>query len=140
MPNPIIMNIGGDIISGVAESIISGGSLLLAGSYTSTVTAKARAQYDYSKIKVGTLGSGLNCVGMALYDAASGTTSEVAILTRGIVITNAQGNCLVGRQAEANEASAGEGSVTVGANAGRGIGRILTEAASGGFTILRLNI
>ena len=140
MPIPVIVGLGGNIFSAVAESAISGGAWMLAGSYTSTVTAKSSAQYDYSKIKVGTLGSGLNCVGMALYDRASGTTNEVAVLTQGIVITNAQGNCNAGRQAEPNEATAGEGSVTTGANAGRGIGRILTEAASGGFTIVRLNI
>lgn len=139
MPSPVIVGFGGETFSAVAEGNISGGTLLQAGSYTSTVTAKTQAQYDYSKVKVSTGGSGLNCVGMALQDAASGTTSTIAVLRRGVIITNANGNVLAGRQIEADE-SAANGSVSPGANAGRRIGTALTEAASGGFCIALLNL
>ena len=140
MPTPVIIGLGGEIFSAVANGNVSGGALLQAGSYTSTVTAKTAAQYDYSKVLVSTGGSGLNCVGLALYDQASGTTNEVAVLRRGLIITNVDGDVLAGRQVEAAEAVAGEGALAPGANAGRRVGTALTEAASGGFCIALLNL
>lgn len=139
MPQPSIVGIGGNIFSAVAASVISGGAWITAGSYTSTVTNGSVTQYDYSKILAKTGGSGLEVIGMALYDRASGTTNEVAILREGIVIVPANGAVEAGRQVEASSAAA-DGCVIVGANAGRGIGRGLTTAASGGYTIMLLDI
>jgi hypothetical protein len=139
MPQPSIVGIGGEIFSAVAEGAISGGALLQAGSYTSTVTNGSLSIYDYSKIKVSCGGSGLNCAGMALYDRASGTTNEVAVLRRGIVIVPANGAVEAGRSIEPSSAGA-DACVLTAANAGRSIGKGLTTAASGGYTIALLNI
>ena len=139
MPTPIIIGIGGDLFSAVAEGNISGGAFVKAGSYTSTVTALSAAQYDYSKIKVSTGGSGLECVGLALYDRASGTTNEVAVLRRGTILIAANGNVQASRQVEPDDAAAAA-QVSTAANAARGIGRALTTAASGGFCIVNLNL
>src|SRR3990167_7590952 len=108
MVTPVIIDDGqGNVFSAVAEAICSGGAMLAAGSYTSTVTARTEAQYDYSKIRVGNGGSGLNCVGMALYDVASGTTNEVAVLRRGIVILPVNGNLNAGNPCAATSTADG---------------------------------
>jgi|SRR3990167_3315268 len=125
----------------IAEGVVSGGALLQAGSYTSLVTsADVTTDYVYSRIKVSQGGSGLNCVGVALYTAGSNT--PVTVLQKGLFIFGADGNVNAGRQVEpvSQDAADGIGAVAPGANAGRGIGRALTEAASGGFTIVALNM
>lgn len=137
MASPILIDDEGKIFSAVAEGPISGASWMKAGSYTSTVTAGTSAQYSYSKIKLQNGGSGLNCVGLALYAAASGST--VAVLRRGTAILPANGDVTAGQTVKASEAN-GDGAVLGAATAGHVIGRGLTEAASGGFTIVNFSV
>lgn len=137
MASPILIDDEGKIFSAVAEGPVSGASWMLAGSYTSTVTSLASSQYAYSKIKVQNGGSAANCVGLALYAAASGST--VAVLRRGTAILPTNGNVNAGRTVTATEAN-GDGAVGPSTTASQLIGRALTEAASGGFTIVNFSL
>ena len=120
--------------TGVAETNISGGAWLKAGSYTSTVTAGTSAQYNYQKVKLGTSASGLECVGLALYDVASGTSNEVAFLRCGVGIFPVTANVNAGQAVSPSTFDA-VGPTASTLEHGQ-IGRALTEAASGGYSII----
>lgn len=123
------------------EGVVSGGAWLLAGSYTSVVTsADPTAMYRRDLVKVSQGGSGLNCVGLAMYTA--GSNQPMAALLQGLCIVGAVGNNNAGRQLEAagEDAAGGLSASVTGANAGRSVGRCLTEGASGGFCLAYVNI
>jgi hypothetical protein len=131
------------IFSAVAEGIVSGGQMVVAGSYTSTVTSNAMSVFSYDKIKVSQGGSGTTYpIGIALDTVASGTSNAVSVIRKLLTIVAVNGNV-----------GAGDPIVPVGNNAsnepivapvGAGveeavIGRAYTEAASGGYCIAWLD-
>src|SRR3990167_8779905 len=73
----------------VAGVAITGGCLYMTGSYTNTVAASET--YDYREVLVTALASGQLCAGLALYNRASGTNNEVALLRRGVVLAQTNG-------------------------------------------------
>lgn len=131
-----------NIITATAAVAVSGGNLYLTGSYTNTVAADET--FDYTEILVTALASGQFCAGLALYDRASGTNNEVALLRRGIVLAKTNGNIGAATRVAAAHATADGypviGPATAGRNGDDIIGTALIEAASGGFTYLMLNL
>ena len=121
---------------------ITGGTLYQTGSYTNTVAAGET--FDYTENLVTAIASGQFCAGVALYDRASGTNNEVALLRRGIVLAQANSAVLASSAVCASTATA-DGLPTVapptaGRNGDDIIGRVLQTAASGEYTYLLLNI
>ena len=133
----------GNLFTAVAGVAVSGGTLYATGSYTNTVAAAET--YDYTEVLVTTIASGQNCAGLALYDVASGTSNEVALLRRGIVLARANGAITGASQRVAAAEATADGQPTVGPpTAGRNgddiIGTALQAAASGEYTYLLLNL
>ena len=142
MANLIPYDMEGKTFTVVAGVAVSGGTLYATGSYTNTV---ANAEnYDYTEVLLTSLASGQFCAGVALYDRASGTSNEVALLRRGIVLARANGNVLASSRVCANTNTADGypviGVPTAGRNGDDIIGTALMTAASGEYTYLLLNL
>ena len=119
----------GNLFTAVAGVAVSGGTLYATGSYTNTVAAAET--YDYTEVLVTTI--------------ASGTSNEVALLRRGIVLARANGAITGASQRVAAAEATADGQPTVGPpTAGRNgddiIGTALQAAASGEYTYLLLNL
>ena len=131
-----------NVYTATAAVAVSGASLYIAGSYTNTVAAGET--YDYTEILITALASGQFCAGLALYDRASGTNNEVAIMRRGIVLARANGNVLSSTRVCANQTTADGypviGVPTAGRNGDDIIGTALMDASSGQYTYLLLNL
>ena len=142
MANLIPYDMEGKTFTALASVAVSGGNLYGAGSYTNTVAAAET--YDYSEIKLTALASGQVCAGIALYDRASGTTNEVAVLRRGILLAKAVGAVDAGTRVAASHNTADGYPVVAAPTAGRNgddiIGTVLQTAASGEYTYLLLNL
>ena len=121
---------------------VSGGTLYATGSYTNTV-ANAET-YDYTEVLVTAIASGQSCAGLALYDRASGTNNEVALLRKGVALARANGAVLASNRVAAATATADGypviGPATAGRNGDDIIGTVLQTAASGEYTYLMLNL
>ena len=126
----------------VAGVAVSGGTLYRAGSYTNT--ASSTENYTFTRVIITAIASGQFCAGMALYDRASGTNNEVAILRHGVVLAFADGNVNAGTRVASAHAVAQTlpvvGPATAGRNGDDIIGTALVEAASGNATYLLLNL
>ncbi len=132
----------GNNFTAVAGVATSGGTLYTTGSYTNT--SSSTDNYTYTRVVLTAVASGQFCAGLALYDRASGTNNEVAVMRRGIVLARADGN--VNRSARVAAATATADGVpvigppTAGRNGDDIIGTALLEAASGNYTYLMLNL
>lgn len=125
-----------------AAVAVSGGSLYTAGSETNDLIAGKA--YDYTDTPITALASGQNCVGLALYDQASGANAEVALLRKGVVLAVADGTVTAGAKVAAAQNTADGypviGPPTAGRNGDDIIGTVLQTATSGQYAYLMLNL
>lgn len=124
------------IITGYARETISGGVYVYAsgaaGGILSTVDSIATSDILFAKDASGGLFNGI-CLQTA------GSNTPVSVLTRGTVILQANGAAVAGTQVkcDGNNAVQACGSTTASIGIGPcAIGRLTTEAASGGFCLV----
>jgi hypothetical protein len=125
-------------ISGYARANLSGGVFAM-GSTADAVVSSGASSFATSDLKFSGDASGLAVNGMVQTSAASG--APVVIITRGTVICQADGNVLAGTPVIVKGGNA-VSSVTTGsvANTEYAIGRALTEATSGNYCVVNLNL
>ena len=120
------------VISGKARENISGGMLVAVSGAADVVSSGANSFNPATDLLFAKTGSGTVFTGVAINDAASGSTISVA--TRGTIIGLAADTVTAGTTVVAN----GTGFFTATTD-GQIVGRALTSAGSEGYALIDLN-
>lgn len=123
------------IITGIAFSNISGGAFVYGSSADSAVSS-GLSSYVSSDIKFITDASGALFNGVAMFDATSGTTSYVSVLTHGTIIALCDGTVTAGYPIKCAGANAVRNMTGTGSLDDTRIGRAITSAGSEAYAIV----
>lgn len=127
------------VITAKARTNVSGGVLVFASGATGVVSSGLNS-VAWSDIEVAIDASGGQFTGIALQSIASGNAVPVAL--EGVFLLQANSTIVAGTNVgcDGNNAIIALGSETMVAStvAGKGIGRALTAAASGGFALVHV--
>ena len=120
------------IISGRARAALSGGTFAFASGAADVVSSGLNSFDPTTDLLFANGASGNQWTGIVTQSAASG--ASVSLATKGKILVLAENTVTAGQSVS----TGGANGVLNGATAGQAIGRVLTSATSGGFTIIDL--